>query len=82
MHQFTAADGLVLTMLGVMLLSFGIVAMLLYSIRRSIGNRDLMVEELLEEVAVETRSGNTLAVNVTEVSRQPWEKDGDWWQRE
>jgi len=79
MLHFTAADGLVLTMLGVMLLSFGIVAMLLNSIRRSMRCRDLVVEELIEEVALEARSGNSVAVNVTEVSSQPWEKDGDWW---
>ena len=82
MHHFTAADGLVLTMLGVMLLSFGIVAMLLNGIRRSMGNRNLMVEELIEEVATEATKENSLTVKVTEVCRQPWERDGDWWKSE
>ena len=82
MHPFTAAGGLVLTMLVVMLLSFGIVAMLLNSIRRSMGNRDLVMEELIEEVALEATKENSLAVNGAEASHQPWEKDGDWWRGE
>ena len=82
MHPFTAADGLVLTMLGVMLLSFGIVAMLLNSICRSMGNRDLEVEKLIEEVAMEATKENSLTGKVMEVRRQPWEKDGDWWRSE
>jgi len=82
MHHFTAAEGLVLAMLGVMLLSFGIVAMLINSIRRSMANRDLAVEELISEVAGETGRGEPFAVNVAEIRRQPWEKDSDWWRNE
>ena|GEM_PF-6629361 len=80
MTDFTAADGLVVTMLGVMFLSFGVVAMLLLSIRRNLARPETGVEELLAEVsAMEASLTHSGVGNSLQPERQAWERDADWW---
>ena len=61
-------DGLAMTMLAVLILSFGVVALLLWSIFRHGKRRDHEPEKVP-------------APSTTPEAREPWEKDGDWWKK-
>ena len=74
-------DGLAMTMLAVLILSFGVVALLLWSIFRHGKRRDHEVEDLLEEVGRSQEPEKVPAPSTTPEAREPWEKDGDWWKK-
>ncbi len=74
-------DGLAMTMLVVLILSFGVVALLLWSIFRHGKRRDHEVEDLLEEVRRSQEPEKVPAPSATPEAREPWEKDGDWWKK-
>ena len=74
-----AADGFVIAMLAVMAMSVGTLLILAVCMRRNVARRNRQVDELLEEVAAEEER-EKLAQAVTDTpTREPWEKDGDWW---
>jgi hypothetical protein len=74
-------DGLAMTMLVVLILSFGVVALLLWSIFRHGKRRDREVEDLLEEVRRSQEPEKIPAPSATPETREAWEKDGDWWKK-
>ena len=74
-----AADGFVIAMLVMMAMSLGTLLILAVCMRRNVARRNRQVDELLEEVAAEEER-EKLAQAVTDTpTREPWEKDGDWW---
>ena len=74
-----AADCYVIAMLAVMAMSLGTLLILAVCMRRNVARRNRQVDELLEEVAAEEER-EKLAQAVTDTpTREPWEKDGDWW---
>ena len=74
-----AADGFVIAMLVMMALSLGTLGVLAICMSRNVARRNRQVDELLEEVAAEEER-EKLAQTVTDApTREPWEKDGDWW---
>lgn len=78
----SAADGLVLTMLTMMILSFGTVALLLICGLRNASRRNPLVDELIEEVAeTEKQKLPDPVTTEPEKSLEPWERDGDWWKK-
>lgn len=79
-ETISAADGLVLTMLAMMALSFGTVALLAICGLRNAARRNPHVDELIEEVTA-TEMEQTPAPVATEpaVKLEPWEREGDWW---
>jgi hypothetical protein len=77
MGIITAADGFVLAMLGMMILSTGVIALLIFCGLRNAARRNRQVDELLEEVAEEVRREKVARAPKPE----PWEKDGDWWKK-
>ncbi len=74
----SAANGFVIAMLVMIMLSLGVVALLFICMRRNALRRDRHVEELLEEVAAEEKKAEQAAVSEAP-KQEPWERDGDWW---
>ncbi len=83
MHLGTVSDvdGFAITMVLVLVFSFGVVALLLWSILRHGRRRDREVEELLEEVRRSQEPEKMPTPSATPETREPWEKDGDWWKK-
>ncbi|NQX02988.1 hypothetical protein HQ447_20200 [bacterium] len=79
--SLSAADGFVLAMLGMMLLSIGVVALLIFCGLRNAARRDRQVDELLDEVAEEAKPKKTAPAASDAPKAEPWEKDGDWWKK-
>lgn len=77
----TAIDALALSMLAVLLASFGVVMMLFLNMARHASRRDPELEQLMEDAdrLLESREA---PVGSMETPREPWERDGDWWRRE
>jgi hypothetical protein len=71
-------DGFAMALVLILILSFGIVALLLGSITRHGKRRDREVEDLLEEVR-DQEAEKLPSPAATPETREPWEKDGDWW---
>jgi hypothetical protein len=79
--SLSAADGFVLAMLGMMLLSIGVVALLIFCGLRNAARRDRRVDELLDELAEEAKQKNPAPAASETPKPEPWEKDGDWWKQ-
>jgi hypothetical protein len=80
--SISAADGLVLTMLAMMALSFGTVALLLICGLRNAAKRNPMVDDLIEEVAkTEKQKLPDAVATEPEVTLEPWERESDWWKK-
>lgn len=82
MTAFTEGGGFALVMLGVILLSFGIILMLGFCMSRNASRRDGNVDRLLEEVEEDEKATKEGKIAAGEVKRELWEKDGDWWKVE
>jgi hypothetical protein len=79
-----AVDGFAMAMVVILTLSLGVVALLLGSIVRHGRRRDREVEELLDEVRREAEESPQPAPSAptdSRESREPWERDGDWWKK-
>ncbi len=74
-------DGFAMSMVIILVLSFGVVALLLVSIFRSGKRRPDPVDELIEEVRRSQEPEKVPAPSATPEPREPWEKDGDWWKK-
>ncbi len=77
----TEVDALALSMLGMIVITFGILLSLVVCMIRSASKRDEGVDQLLEDVGEEEARGAKLKAGVVE-KREEWERDGDWWKRE
>jgi len=77
----TETDGLALTMLSMIMLSFGVILTLLVCMLRSSSRRDAEVDRLLEDFEEEGKK-NEPAKTASEEKKEDWEKDGDWWKGE
>lgn len=71
-----AGDVFALVMLGVVAMSFGVLGLLWWSMRRHAARRDPEVDALLEEVA---RGEDGDEVAPAKPAAAEWEKEGDWW---
>lgn len=74
-------DGFAMSMVLILVLSFGVVALLLVSIFRSGKRRPDPVEDLIEEVRRSEKPEKIPSPSATPDAREPWEKDGDWWKK-
>lgn len=74
-------DGFAMTMVLILSLSFGVVALLLLSITRHGKKRDREVEKLLDEVRRDEEAEKIPTPSATPDRREPWERDGDWWKK-
>ncbi len=80
-QHLSAADGFVLTMLGVMLLSGGVIALLIFCGLRNVARRDRQVDDLLDEVNREADRKKHAPAKTEAPKPEPWERDGDWWKK-
>lgn len=71
------SDVFALAMLFVIFCSFGVVGLLLWSMKRHVARRDRHVDELLEELAEEKRQQRQQPKS----ERADWEKEADWWKK-
>lgn len=82
--KISDVDALAMAMVLVLVLSFSVVALLIVFITRQGRRRDREVEELLDEVRREEVAEKLPAPSAgatSAESREPWEKDGDWWKQ-
>lgn len=77
-----AADGMVFTMLGMMILSMSVIGLLIYCMKRNAARRDPQVDELLEEVAETERTEKQTPALPDGPVLEPWERAGDWWKEQ
>lgn len=80
-QHLSAADGFVLAMLGVMLLSAGVIALLIFCGLRNAARRDRQVDDLIDEVNREADRKKTAPAKAEAPKPEPWERDGDWWKK-
>lgn len=68
-------------MLGMIMLSLGIVVMLLVCMMRNASKRDGEVDKLLEELEAEEKTTPEKKAEVVpaEEKAAEWEREGDWW---
>lgn len=74
-------DGFAMTMVLILVLSFSVVALLLVSIFRSGKRSSDPVDDLIEEVRRSQKPRKVPSPAATPETREPWEKDGDWWKK-
>lgn len=78
------ADGLAMSMVVILVLSLGVVALLITFIRRSGRRAETEVENLLDELRKdeeqEAKRHPTPPSGPAE-NREPWEKEEDWWRK-
>jgi hypothetical protein len=75
--EIHAADAFALSMLGVIALALGTIALLFFCMRRAAARRDPQVDALLEEVETEER--REARAEAAGNPPQPWERNADWW---
>lgn len=76
------ADGLAMSMVVILVLSFSVVALLLVGIKRHGKRAETEVEKLLEELRREEEEEKHPAPpSGTGQSREPWEREEDWWKK-
>lgn len=79
----TDADGLAITMLAMIILSFGVILTLFVCMARNASRRDAEVDRLLDEFEQDEKAGGRVRVGSGEVKGgEPWERDADWWKAE
>lgn len=70
------ADGFAIAMIVIMVLAFGVIGTIVFTIFRNARKRNRDVEELMDEVEREEKKTRTPGSKKT---GEPWERDGDWW---
>jgi len=71
-----AADGFAIAMLGMILLSWSVLFLLFWTMRRQAAKRDPQVDALLEELEVSEHPRPTPPA----ASKRPaWKRNPDWW---
>jgi hypothetical protein len=76
---FNESDALAITMLVVLALSFGCVLLIVVMVFRRGKADECEVEKLIKEVAEEDRKPEKAGPVDESASRQPWEREEDWW---
>lgn len=78
------ADAFAWSMLAMIGLAFGVVAMLGLSMWHHVRRRDAAVDDLLEELQCEEREQQQQKTtsSVAAPALAAWERDADWWRRE
>jgi hypothetical protein len=74
----TEIDALALSMLGMLVITFGMLFGLGLCMFRNASKRDEDVDRLLEDIAEDEKTGEKLKTGGVE-KREEWERDGDWW---
>lgn len=74
----TAADGFAIAMLGTIFLSWSVLLLLFWTMRRRVAKRDPEVDALLEELQASELSCPTQPPPAAP-KRQLWERNPDWW---
>lgn len=77
----TEVDALALSMLGMLIVTFGMLLGLAVCMIKNASKRDDDVDRLLEDVEEEEKAGEKLKAGVAEKPEE-WEKDSDWWKGE
>jgi len=72
----TAADGFAIAMLGTIFLSWSVLLLLFWTMRRQAAKRDPQVDALLEEIEA---SEPPCPTPPAPPKRQTWERNPDWW---
>jgi hypothetical protein len=72
-----AADGFAIAMLGMIVLSWTVLFLLFWTMRRQSAKRDRQVDALLEEL--ESQEQTRLPKPRTVRKRPTWERNPDWW---
>lgn len=72
------SDVFAVAMLSVIFCSFGVIGLLVWSMKRNVARRDRHVDDLLEELAEEKRNRGATP---TASHRAEWEKEADWWKQ-
>ena len=78
------ADGLAMSMVVILVLSLGIVALMIVFIKRSGRRAETEVEKLLEELRKdeeEEAKRHPAPPSGSGENREPWEKEEDWWKK-
>jgi len=79
----TAVDALAISMLAVILLSFGVVALLFFSMARNASRRDPQIEELMRDaLAGDGGKSDATPAPTSKSAREAWEREDDWWRRD
>lgn len=77
-----AVDGFAMTMVLILVLSLGVVALLVTGIYRSGKRRENEVEKLLDELRREEEEGEGHPASPSGgEERAPWEREEDWWKK-
>jgi hypothetical protein len=71
------ADAFAIAMLGVIFLSFSVIGLLLWCMKRNVARRNVYVDALLDEL--DAQEVATEPVGAKSETLQAWEKDADWW---
>lgn len=74
-----AADGFAMTMVVILLVSLGTVAMLIATIFRSGKAKGSGVDDLLDELRRDEEAENRPPSRLARLPPLPWEKPADWW---
>lgn len=77
MTAILESDAFAVAMLVVICSGFGVLGILLASMRWHVARRDAHVDQLLEELAADERE--TLMGIAASTPSHSWEKEADWW---
>jgi hypothetical protein len=76
------ADGLAMALVVILVLSFSVVALLVVFIKRNGKRAETEVEKLLEELRrEEDEEKHPAPPSGTGETREPWEREDDWWKK-
>ena len=81
MVMFSDGDWFALAMLGFMLLSFGVLLSLGFSMLRNSSRRDGEVDKLIDEVTAAEKTEIPAQATSLKPQLEPWEKESDWWKK-
>lgn len=83
--QISAVDGFVLAMLGMMVLSGGVVATMIFCGLRNSARRDQQVDDLIDEVSrkpePEKEPPAPSKAETPKPEPEPWEREDQWWRK-
>lgn len=76
------ADGLAMALVVILVLSFGVVALLVGFIKRNGRRAETEAEKLLEELRrEEDEERHPAPPSGKAETREPWEREDDWWKK-
>ncbi len=79
MAALNESDGLAITMLAVLALSFSCVLGIIVMVVRRAKAASCEVQELIDEVADEEREPEKAGTTAEDAPSEPWERKEDWW---